>query len=97
MSCTYVYVRTVHPLLKMCLDVSLDWCWEAVCISLYQITVLQEKDLYQEAEPAVAMGMAAALQVASRKGFIETKTVDEKPIKKASSGVVVKEEQARGG
>ena len=53
--------------------------------------------MYQEAEPAVATGMAAALQVATRKGFIETKSVDEKPIKKAPSGVVVKEEQGRGG
>ena len=60
--------------------------------------MLQEKDLYQEAEPVVAMGMAAALQVASRRGFIETKNVsEEKTIKKGPSSVGVKEEQGRGG
>ena len=31
-----------------------------------------EEDLYQEAEPIVAKGMAAALQMATRKGFIGT-------------------------
>jgi len=32
---------------------------------------LQEKDLYQEAEPIVASGITAALQLATRKGFFE--------------------------
>ena len=46
----------------------------------------------------VAMGMAAALQVATRRGFIETKDArEEKVVKKGTSSVGVKEEQARGG
>ena len=32
--------------------------------------ILQEEDLYQEAEPLVTGGIAAALQLASKKGFI---------------------------
>lgn len=31
---------------------------------------LKEEDLYQEAEPMVTSGIAAALQLASKKGFI---------------------------
>ena len=33
--------------------------------------ILQEEDLYQEAEPIVASGITAALQLANKKGFIE--------------------------
>ena len=33
--------------------------------------VLQVEDLYQEAEPIVASGITAALQLANKKGFIE--------------------------
>ena len=34
--------------------------------------LLQEEDLYQEAEPMVTSGIAAALQLASKKGFISS-------------------------
>ena len=34
----------------------------------------QEEDLYQEAEPIVASGIVAALQMAAKKGFIGVST-----------------------
>ena len=38
---------------------------------VYVYSILQEEDLYQEAEPIVASGITAALQLANKKGFIE--------------------------
>jgi hypothetical protein len=45
--------------------------------------ILQEEDLYQEAEPLVAGGIAAALQLASKKGFIS----NEKPKREAGESM----------
>ena len=45
--------------------------------------ILQEEDLYQEAEPLVTGGIAAALQLASKKGFIS----NEKPKREAGESV----------
>ena len=42
-----------------------DWSYGRMCC------ILQEEDLYQEAEPIVASGITAALQLANKKGFIE--------------------------
>ena len=38
---------------------------------MYVYSIFQEEDLYQEAEPIVASGITAALQLANKKGFIE--------------------------
>ena len=43
----------------------------------------QEEDLYQEAEPMVRSGIAAALQLASKKGFIS----GEKPKREAGESM----------
>ena len=50
-------------------------------------SLLQEDDLYQEAEPVVAKGVAAALQMASKKGFVEQQQPGEQ--KRDGSRVIV--------
>ena len=50
---------------------------------LYIYAILQEEDLYQEAEPLVTGGIAAALQLASKKGFIS----NEKPKREAGESM----------
>ena len=46
---------------------------------------LQVEDLYQEAEPIVASGITAALQMATRKGFFE----EGKPCACPGAGVMI--------
>lgn len=48
---------------------------------------MQETDLYQEAEPVVAGGVAAALQMANKKGFVEHEEGGER--KRDGSRVIV--------
>ena len=56
-----------------------------VCTGIQRVTsvLLQEEDLYQEAEPLVTGGIAAALQLASKKGFISS----EKPKREAGESM----------
>ena len=39
---------------------------------MYICIFLKEEELYQEAEPVVSSGLTAALQMAMKKGFVDT-------------------------
>ena len=53
-------------------DNSMCACTHAEYLPYSCTHLIQEEDLYQEAEPLVKSGIAAALQLASKKGFIST-------------------------
>ena len=50
------------------------------------VTSVQVADLYQEAEPLVAVGVAATLQLAAKKGFVTDSS--SKPPKRPDNVIV---------
>lgn len=69
--CVHVYARTIHIL--MCVFHS------ATC--MYLCIPNKEEELYQEAEPVVSTGLSAALQMAVKKGFVDTEKKKKDPSK----------------
>ena len=79
-SVVHVSVHVVHVFVVLVLNGTIC-CYHAYMYNV--LAIPQEEDLYQEAEPLVTGGIAAALQLASKKGFIS----GEKPKRESGESI----------